>query len=212
MNKSKDNSIFSTGKMVRLAVLAAILLVMGFTPLGYLKVNPVMTITFNMIPVVVGAVILGPSGGAILGIIFGFTSFSQALSGSDPLGAALLNQSFLSAVLLFVMCVLPRFLAGWIPGLLFRSMSKIDRTNSRVFYIALTAFCGSVLNTVFFVSAFVGFFATNELVTGAFGTTNVWTMITILITMNAVVEAIVCTVIGGGIGQVLVQFLPSKQK
>ncbi|MDR0904927.1 MAG: ECF transporter S component [Oscillospiraceae bacterium] len=208
----KNTGIFSVGKIVRLAVLVAILLVMGFTPLGYLKVNPVMTITFNMIPVVIGAVILGPTGGAILGIVFGLTSFSQALTGADALGAAILNQSALSAVLLFVMCVAPRFLAGWLPAFFYRVLDKHIPKRGRVISIALTSLCGSVLNTIFFVAAFIGFFGANELVTGAFGTTEVWTMITILITANAVVEAIVCTVVGGAIGQALSHYLPVNRK
>jgi uncharacterized membrane protein len=211
--KMKNSTgIFSVGRLVRLAVLVAILLVMGFTPLGYLKLNPVMTITFNMIPVVIGAVILGPTGGAVLGIVFGLTSFSQALTGADALGAAILNQSALSAVLLFLMCVIPRFLAGWLPAYFFRFLDKRIPQRGRVISIALTSLCGSVLNTVFFVAAFVGFFGTNDLVTDAFGTTEVWAMITILITANALVEALVCTVVGGAIGQALAHYLPVKRK
>ncbi|MDR0839334.1 MAG: ECF transporter S component [Oscillospiraceae bacterium] len=204
----KSNT-FSVGKMVRLAVLVAILLIMGFTPLGYLKLNPVMTITFNMIPVVVGAIILGPASGAILGLVFGITSFSQALTGADALGTLLLNQSALSAILLFVMCIVPRVLAGWLPGLVFSPLDK--RGVNRVLAVALTALSGSVFNTVFFIAAFVGFFSTNELVTGAFGTTDVWIIITGLLTVNALIEAVVCTVVGGAVGQALTHYLPVKK-
>lgn len=201
----------STGKMARMAVLAAILIIMGFTPLGYLRVG-VMMITFNMIPVVIGAVTIGPMGGAILGAVFGLTSFSQALTGADALGTALLGHSLLSAILLFIMCFVPRVLAGWLPGLFFRALGKNASTRKRVVMFALSSLVGSVANTVFFVSAFVGFFATNDIVTGAFGTTSVWAMVTILITANAVVEAIVCTIVGTGIGQAMVHFLPEKNE
>jgi uncharacterized membrane protein len=207
------NSTSSTGKMVRLAVLAAVLIVMGFTPLWYLKLNPVMTITFNMIPVVIGAIILGPTSGAILGGIFGLTSFAQALTGADALGVALLNQSALSAILLFIMCFVPRVLAGWLPGLVFRAVdSKLGKSvGGRIASVAITALSGSVFNTIFFVAAFVGFFATNDLITGAFQTTSVWAIITILITVNALVEAIVCTIIGGAVGRALIHFIPVRR-
>ena len=40
------------------AVLAAVVLLMAFTPLGYLRVGPV-SITFLVIPVVIGGMTLG---------------------------------------------------------------------------------------------------------------------------------------------------------
>ena len=42
------------GRMTRLAILAAILLLMAFTPLGYLKIGP-FSMTLLMIPVAIGA-------------------------------------------------------------------------------------------------------------------------------------------------------------
>ena len=70
------NSINSTriGKMVRLAILIAILLLMAFTPLGYIRFGG-LEITFLTVPVIIGAIILGPVEGAILGGVFGLTSF-----------------------------------------------------------------------------------------------------------------------------------------
>ena len=49
-------------QMVQLAVLTAILLVMAFTPLGYLKIGP-LSITFLTLPVAVASVVLGPGRG-----------------------------------------------------------------------------------------------------------------------------------------------------
>ena len=69
---------FGTREMVSTAMLCAILLVMSFTPLGYLNIGP-LAISFNMIPVAIGAIALGPVGGLILGGVFGITSFLQCL-------------------------------------------------------------------------------------------------------------------------------------
>ena len=66
-------------RLVMLAVLTAIVLLMAFTPLGYLKL-PFLEISFLMIPVVLGAILLGPAAGAILGAVFGLTSFFQCLA------------------------------------------------------------------------------------------------------------------------------------
>ena len=54
----------STLYMVELAMMIAIILLMSFTPLGYLR-TPGLSITLLTIPVAVGAIILGPKGGAI---------------------------------------------------------------------------------------------------------------------------------------------------
>ena len=59
--------------MVKLALMVAIIFVMAFSPLGYLR-TPGLTITFLTVPVAVGAIILGPTAGAICGGAFGLTS------------------------------------------------------------------------------------------------------------------------------------------
>ena len=62
MTKSK----FSTKYLVEMALLVAIILLMAFTPIGYIKTAG-LEITLIVIPVAVGAVTLGPAAGAILG-------------------------------------------------------------------------------------------------------------------------------------------------
>ena len=68
----------STLYMVELAMMIAIILLMSFTPLGYLR-TPGLSITLLTIPVAVGAIILGPKGGAVCGFTFGATSFYMAV-------------------------------------------------------------------------------------------------------------------------------------
>ena len=65
-----------TRRLVQMSILIAIMLILAFTPLGYLKVGAI-DITFMTIPVVVGAILLGPASGAVLGGVFGLTSFIQ---------------------------------------------------------------------------------------------------------------------------------------
>ena len=62
MTKSK----FSTKYLVEMALLVAIILLMAFTPIGYIKTAG-LEITLIVIPVAVGAVTLGPAAGAIFG-------------------------------------------------------------------------------------------------------------------------------------------------
>ena len=64
-----------TLEMVQLAVLIAIMLILAFTPLGYLRIGP-LAISLMTIPVVIGAMLLGPTGGAVLGLVFGLRCIS----------------------------------------------------------------------------------------------------------------------------------------
>ena len=50
-----------TKQLVMLGLLTAILLVMAYTPLGYLNIGP-LAISFNVIPVALAAIVLGPVG------------------------------------------------------------------------------------------------------------------------------------------------------
>ena len=58
--------MLSVKQLVLLGLLTAILLVMSYTPLGYLNIGP-LAVSFNVIPVAIAAVALGPVGGAIVG-------------------------------------------------------------------------------------------------------------------------------------------------
>ena len=81
-----------THRLVQLALLVAVELVMTYTPLGYLHVGP-LSITFLMVPVVLGSILAGPSAGALLGGVFGLTSFAQCF-GAEAFGVVLMGIGF----------------------------------------------------------------------------------------------------------------------
>ena len=110
----------STLYMVELAMMIAIILLMSFTPLGYLR-TPGLSITLLTIPVAVGAIILGPKGGAVCGLAFGATSFYMAVTGSSAFAAALFNINPFGT---FIVCIVARVLEGWITGLIFAALYK----------------------------------------------------------------------------------------
>ena len=80
---------FTTSQLTILGLMAGILFLMAYTPLGYLNIGP-LAVTFNVIPVAVCAIVLGPTGGAIAGAVFGLTSFMQAMGigGVSALGCS----------------------------------------------------------------------------------------------------------------------------
>ena len=188
-----------TNRLVRLAVLVAVLLLMAYTPLGYLKVGA-LEISFLMLPVVVGAIIIGPAAGALLGGIFGFTSFLQCL-GTSAFGVMLFS---INPVFTFITCMIPRILAGWLPGILFKALHKHGKTKFVSFAVASTS--GAVLNTIFFVSTLLLLFGSTEYVQ-SFGA-NLWAIVVALVGVNGVVEALVSAVVGTAVSKAIYHFAP----
>ena len=185
-----------TVKMVQLAILAALILVMAFTPLGYLKVG-VVSITFIMIPVGVGAILLGPAAGAFLGGIFGLTSFVQCF-GMDYFGTTLFG---INPVFTFIMCMAPRILMGWFCGLVFKGMIKIDRTQHKIPSYAVTCLCSALINTVLFVGLLFLFFGNSEFIQGFKGGMNWLAFFAAFVGLNGLMEAVSSMIIGTAVAK-----------
>ena len=173
--------------MALFAILAAIVVVMSITPLGYLKIG-LLEISFLTIPVTIGAVLLGPASGAALGFVFGITSFIQCF-GMSAFGATLLG---INPFYTFILCIVPRVLMGLLTGLIFKWIAKVDKT--KIVSYAVASMSGAILNTVLFMSLFVLCFYNTEFVQGtvtALGTTNVFAFAAAFVGSNAFFEAIV---------------------
>ena len=196
------NKRFGTHEMVAAAMLCAILIIMSFTPLGYLNIGP-LAISFNMIPVAIGAITLGPVGGMILGGMFGITSFLQCIGigGTSAMGVLLFE---ISPVLTFVQRFLPRLLAGLLSGLIYRFVKKVRNATIACF---ATGFSAALLNTALFMSALVLLFGNTDYVQSLIAGRNVIVFICTFVGINAVVEVIAASIIVGAVGRVLSKFI-----
>ena len=183
-----------TKRMVLLAVLVGILLLMSFTPLGYLNIGP-LAITLNMIPVAIGAIALGPSAGAALGAVFGITSCLQCIGigGSSAMGAAMFE---IDPVLTVIQRFIPRFFAGWIAGWAYVGLNKL--TNSTVAGF-VTGFLAALMNTVFFMSALVVLFGRTAYLQNLINGQNILLFVCTFVGINAVVEMLASTVVVGSV-------------
>ena len=136
--------------LTQLALLVAILLVLNYTPLGYLQIGP-LSASLLTVPVAIGAMTMNPMAGAILGGVFGATSFIQAVEGKSAMGAALFQVSPAGT---FVVCFVARVLMGLCTALIFNALRKAMPKNEK-----LACFLGGlsapVLNTVFFMGFLV---------------------------------------------------------
>ena len=197
----KTKKKFTTSQLTVLGLMSGVLLLMAYTPLGYLNIGP-LAISFNVLPVAVSAV-------AVAGAIFGLTSFGQCIGigGTSAMGAVLFG---ISPVLAFLQRFLPRLLTGICIGYIFRAVRK--KANIYV-SCAVTGFFSAFLNTVFFMTALVGLFGNTEYIRELIGGQNVLLFCCAFVGINAVCEMAASTMITGAVGTALsrARLIPASQ-
>ncbi len=120
----------NTKELVLTALFAAIIIIMAFTPLGYIPLV-VINATIIHIPVILGSLFCGPKKGGILGFIFGLTSFINNTFRSTSLSAFVFSPVLASSVIgtegifksLFI-CFVPRILVGVLPYFIYLLVKK----------------------------------------------------------------------------------------
>lgn len=190
----RDNK---TKQLTILALMTAILIIFSFTPIGTIPIGP-LSISLNVIPLGICAVVLGPKGGAIAGAVFGMLSFLQCFGIGVPsgMGAILVG---INPFLAFVQRFIPRLLDGFLIGCIFQALRKKNIPVA----CAVTGFFAAFLNTAFFMSALVFLFGNTEYVQGLMGGRNIIMFICAFVGINAVVEMISSTILTGAIGTAL---------
>lgn len=205
-NSKKTMNMASILKLTLTAVFLAIILIMSFTPLGYLKIGTI-EISLLAIPVAAGAALLGVGGGALLGLAFGITSLIQCF-GMSAFGTTLFG---INPILTAILCIVPRVIVGVASALVYKALkSKNAQANVSSMLSFLTA---AVVNTVLFVGLFIAMFSGTEFYAGLetqFATTNVVAFFAAFVGLNGVVEAVASAVVGAALGGVIVRI--EKQK
>ena len=177
-----------------LGLLTAILLILSLTPLGYLNIGP-LAISFNMIPVAVGAAALGPVGGAVLGAVFGMTSFLQSMGigGSSAMGAI---TFVISPSLTFIQRFFPRLITGFLVGLIYKGMRRFTPASVSG---SVAGFFAAFLNTALFMGALVLLFGHAQAIQDMMKGQNVLEFICTFVGVNAVMEMIASTLVTGAL-------------
>jgi len=192
--------------MVSVALMAAIVIVLANTPLGMIQL-PIIKATTVHIPVIIGAILLGPSAGAILGFVFGMCSLL-----SNTMAPTLLSFAFspflsttgipgaLKAIWVSVGCrMLIGIVAGWLWILL--SKLKVNPTIS----LPVVGFVGSMVNTVAVMGSIYFLFAQQYAQAKEVAITAVWGLIMGTITASGIPEAIAAAILVLALGKVLLK-------
>jgi len=144
------------------AMLGAIIAVLTFTPLGFPQIPLVGSATIIHIPVIIGAIIMGPKYGAALGFMFGLSSMLAATFVSVALNRFAFTPfhpvpgTESGSLWAIVIAFGPRILVGVVAALVYIGIMKLASilplpksiTAPRAFAAAVAAGVASMTNTL----------------------------------------------------------------
>uniref|UniRef100_UPI003736EFB7 ECF transporter S component n=1 Tax=Anaerococcus octavius TaxID=54007 RepID=UPI003736EFB7 len=114
-----NKKTLSSRKLVTAAVLGAITIVLGMTPLGLIPLGIINATTMH-IPVIIAAIVEGPVVGALVGLIFGVSSLVNAIVRPNPVSFVFYNP---------LISIIPRILIGITSYYSYRAVKKLDDKN-----------------------------------------------------------------------------------
>ena len=207
MNKTKKDTRYLTS----VALMAAIVILLANTPLGMIQL-PLIKATTVHIPVILGAILLGPVAGAILGATFGICSlisntmvptllsfaFSPFLSKTGISGAV-------KAIWISVGC---RIIIGVVAGWLWIALKKLKIPS--IIMLPITGFIGSMTNTVFVMGSIYLLLAREYAQARDAAIDAVWGLIMGTVAVSGIPEAVAAAVLVTVIGKVLLSTVFKK--
>ena len=140
-----------TYELVLTALFTAIIVIMAFTPLGYIPLV-VINATIIHIPVILGALFLGPKKGAFLGFVFGLTSFInntfKAVTASAFVFSPVIAYDVVGVSGIFksiYICFVPRILVGVVPYFVYILIRKALKSEGQTGKIVVNLLASLIL-------------------------------------------------------------------
>ena len=136
--------------LVQVSLMAAIVCVVAFVPfLGFIPLGVIKATTVH-IPVIIGAILLGPKAGAVLGAVFGLTSVIK--NTIEPAVVSFVFTPLIPApgetagsLKALLIAFIPRILTGVVAALVYRAIARFNKTKTVACVAAGLA--GSMTNT-----------------------------------------------------------------
>lgn len=195
----------SARELTTLGLLTGVLLLMSVTPLGYFHTFG-LDISLMMVPVAIGAMLMGPKAGAWLGLIFGATSFYQAVTGSSAFSTMLLIYAFL-------LCIPTRVLMGFLTGVIFKAAQKVDKKKTVCYFVG--GFFAAFLNTLFFMGVLLICYWNTEFIQGineTLGGLNPLMFVVAFVGVNGALEMPSSCIVGGIVSKAVNRALYTKKE
>ena len=202
-----------TRRMAMLAMLCAVLLVMGMMGIGFIPL-PVIKATTMHIPVILGAVLLGPAAGGVLGALFGLCSIWANTTSPGLLAFAFspfMSTEGLVGVLKSLWIALGcRILLGVMAGWLWKGLHKLLKKD----YLALpiTAALATLCHTILVMGSIYLLLAQQYAQAKNVGISAVFGLILATVTASGIPEAIAAAILVTVIGKALLRLLERMRK
>lgn len=195
---------FKTVDLVEAALFTAIIIILAYTPLGYIPLGAVNATTIH-IPVILAGVIMGWKKGAFLGFVFALTSFLNASFFKPNITSFLFTPLYPGGNFFsLVICFVPRILIGIVAFAVFRAIFKLLHNEAAA--LALAGVFGSLTNTVLVMGGAYVFFAQSYAEAVKISANEVLAAILTVVIGNGIPEAICAGVLTVGIGKALLVY------
>ena len=145
------NSRTKLTRMVTTALLRALIVLLGLTPLGFINVG-VVYITLLCVPVIIGTLAMGAKTGLILGFCMGSVSLYTGLRAPSALTAPILQSSL---IYLIILCYAPRLLVPLVTA----GVQKALQGQGEKITLPAASALGSLTNTVFYLGLILVLYA-----------------------------------------------------
>ncbi len=178
----KKSRFFSAKNIAYLAVLLALVIVLQIWA-GGVKIGPT-SVSFVLIPIVLGAILLGPAAGAFLGCAFGVVVIIMGVMGADYFTFVVFSDH---PVLTVLLCLVKGAAAGFVAGILF----KLLRGKNESVAVLVSALAAPVVNTGLFI---LGALLMSDTLSANFvadGQTVLYFLVIVCAGLNFVVEFII---------------------
>lgn len=202
-----------TRELVLTAMFTAIIIAMAFVPyLGYIPLG-FMNATIIHIPVIIGAIVLGPKRGAFLGGVFGITSMIN--NTFNPNLTSFVFSPFYSMgdmhgnIWSIVICLVPRILVGVVAYYVYRLVSRLvkSKKSGNVAALACAGVAGALTNTLLVMNGIYFLLGQNYASARGIAIDVLYKFILGVIGTQGIPEAIVAGVLVAAIGKVLIKVM-----
>lgn len=207
-NNTRERTSQTLG-MVQVALFAALIIILAFTPfLGYIPLGFTRA-TIIHIPVIIGSLMLGPKKGAFLGFVFGLTSFIN--NTINPTATSFVFTPFYElgnihgGIGSVIICFLPRILVGVVPYYIYQGLDRL--TGKQTLSLAVAGLSGALTNTLLVMNLIFVFFREAYASANHVASEAVYTFILSIIGINGIPEAIVAAILVSLICRVLLKYV-----
>lgn len=204
-----NSRVEKTRNMVLAAVIAAIIVIMAFVPfLGYIPLG-FMNATTVHIPVIIGAILLGPRYGVFLGLVFGLTSLWKNTFMPNPTSFVfspfVTMGQYHGGIGSLAVCLIPRVLIGVVAFLVFHFFMRTVKKRGAALFAAGVA--GSLTNTLLVMNMIYLFFGESYAKASDWAGGWIYGVILGIIGAQGIPEAIVAGILVAAIAGVMLRVM-----